>query len=89
MSRVWCSTSPLYQVHYLGPPAPPCEDARLATIRALNKMEAEKPEVSLPSVLWRTDLLARLLVWKASCKVLFSTYDMFDVSEVGVSISSF
>ncbi|GLC36181.1 hypothetical protein PLESTF_001471200 [Pleodorina starrii] len=33
-----------YQVHYLGPPVPPCEDARLATIRALDKMAVDKPE---------------------------------------------
>ncbi|GIL56613.1 hypothetical protein Vafri_11948 [Volvox africanus] len=33
-----------YQVHYLGPPCPPCEDDRLATVRALDKMAAQKPE---------------------------------------------
>ncbi len=26
------------QVHYLGPPAPPCENARVATMRALDKI---------------------------------------------------
>ncbi|KAG2487849.1 hypothetical protein HYH03_013566 [Edaphochlamys debaryana] len=33
-----------YQVHYLGPPVPPCEENRLATIRALDKMACPKPE---------------------------------------------
>ncbi|KAG2432561.1 hypothetical protein HXX76_008906 [Chlamydomonas incerta] len=33
-----------YQVHYLGPPVPPCEDQRLATIRALDKMSKPTPE---------------------------------------------
>ncbi len=33
------------QVHLLGPPVPPCEDQRLATIRALDKMSKPVPEV--------------------------------------------
>eukprot|EP00798_Chlamydomonas_sp_ICE-L_P002176 gene2176-12166_t len=36
-----------YEVHYLGPPRPPCEDARLATTCALGKIDGgQDPEIA-------------------------------------------
>mmetsp|Transcript_31353 Transcript_31353/g.79990 ORF Transcript_31353/g.79990 Transcript_31353/m.79990 type:complete len:891 (-) Transcript_31353:88-2760(-) len=38
-----------YQVHYLGPPRPPCESERLATVKALGKFGPDKkpdPEIN-------------------------------------------
>lgn len=39
------------QVHVLGPPQPPCEEGRLATIRALDKVQ-DCPQVEV-SAIWR------------------------------------
>jgi hypothetical protein len=38
----------LAQVHYLGPPLPPCESTRLATARALGRIDdpMEDPEIT-------------------------------------------
>mmetsp|Transcript_35206 Transcript_35206/g.78353 ORF Transcript_35206/g.78353 Transcript_35206/m.78353 type:complete len:865 (-) Transcript_35206:387-2981(-) len=36
-----------YQVHYLGPPRPPCEDERLKTTKALERIDTEEdPEIT-------------------------------------------
>ena len=39
-----------YQVHHLGPPPPPCEKERLATIKALNIIDAP-PDPELATIL--------------------------------------
>lgn len=41
-----------YQVHYLGPPRPPCESERMATIRAIGKIgDNKKPDPEISNIL--------------------------------------
>jgi hypothetical protein len=48
-----CKQSPVRappQVHHLGPPMPPCEEERMATINALKRLDAG-PDEEIASIL--------------------------------------